>query len=134
MFDKKTKAELIDLAKKYNLSLFILFGSRASNTHKKTSDYDFAFYKDKTISLKNEQNIFEEIMTILKYEKVDIININTNHSHYLRNEIFSKGICIYENQEGKFNEFKQRAWFDYKDFEKYYKAHSEVLKRKISLI
>jgi len=123
-----------EIAKKHNLLVFILFGSRANNTDKKNSDYDLAYYAKKELSSEKYLELFEDIMKELKDEKIDLIDINKNKSHLLRYQIFSKGMCLYEFKKGFFNELKYRAWFDYKDFECYYKTQNEIVKRKLGII
>lgn len=126
--------KLSEIAKKHNLLVLVLFGSRAKKTNKKNSDYDFAFYAKKELSSEKYLNLFEDIMKELKDEKIDLIDVNKNKSHLLRYQIFSTGKCLYEFTKGFFNELKYRAWFDYKDFECYYDKQNEIVKRKLGII
>lgn len=119
------------LAKKHKLSLLILFGSRAKKTHKSDSDYDIAFYTKKSLTINQEQSLFEDIMNLLKTEKIDLININKNYDPLLRNEIFQHGKCLYEETKYLFDKLKGDAWIDFIDFQPYYKKQSEILKNKI---
>ncbi|MBD3203665.1 hypothetical protein GF327_05180 [Candidatus Woesearchaeota archaeon] len=123
---KTKKTELQKIAKKYNLLVLVLFGSRADNTYSKDSDFDFAFYTKKPMKTEKEISLYEDLVKILETEKIDIININTNHSPIVRKEIFFMGKPIYEVKNGFFDDLKWAAWFDYIDFQKY-----EVKRRKI---
>jgi uncharacterized protein len=126
----KTREKLKNLAKKYNLDLLILFGSRAQKTNKKYSDFDLAFYKS-DISTKEEMRLFEDIINIIEFEKIDLVNISTNHNAKLRNEIFSKGQPIYQKRKGLFFELKGKAWIDYQDFRRFEPKNAQILKRSI---
>jgi predicted nucleotidyltransferase len=48
--------ELVLLCKKYNLLLFVLFGSYSKNKQDEKSDIDFAFLPNRNF---NEENYFE---------------------------------------------------------------------------
>lgn len=113
--NKETLNKLKVLAKKYDFKILILFGSRALQTNNKDSDYDFAFYK-KNISTKDEYELFNNFMEILNTQNIDLINIEKNTDATLRNQIFQKGICIYEKNKFTFEEMQTDALMDYMDF------------------
>lgn len=129
--NKAVLGKLKSIAKKYNLAVLILFGSRASSKHKKDSDYDFAFYTNQKFKVKEEIALFEDIMGVLKIEKIDLININTNHCAHLRYEVFSKGVCLYEKKEGIFAFMRGNAWVDYMDYKRFEKNRLNLLKKDI---
>lgn len=134
MIKEEIIQKLKDLPKKYGLNIFILFGSFALGTNKENSDVDLAFFPKKELSVKDENLLFEEIISILSFEKVDLVNLNTHFSHFLRNEIFSKGVCIYEEKKGLFNNLKVKAWMDFIDYNKYYLVQKEILDKKVALL
>lgn len=119
------------IAKKFNLKLLILFGSRASKKFTKKSDYDFAFLSDKNISSKEEINIFNEIQKLIKNENIDLINISNNHDVKLRHEIFSKGSILFESRKFLFKELAGKIYIDYIDFQKFEKNRLKLLKKDI---
>jgi uncharacterized protein len=125
------KFRLIELAKKYNLLILVLFGSRAKGNFKKDSDYDFAFYTEKKISPQSENKLFNEIISLLKNENVDLININSNYDSKLRFEIFMRGILIYEKYKGLFADLRGRAFIDHNDFLYHQKDNKMILHEKI---
>lgn len=59
MVDKeilKKKDSIIELCNKYSILYFSVFGSRATNSFNKNSDYDFAYYGKKRLSKKINLN------------------------------------------------------------------------------
>lgn len=113
--NKDTTNKLRDISKKYYIKILVLFGSRAIQTNNKNSDYDLAFYK-KNISAEDEYELFNNIMEILKTQNIDLINIQKNTDATLRNNIFQKGICIYEKNKFTFENMQVDALMDYIDF------------------
>ena len=65
--DQKLKQKLKNLAKEFNLDLFILFGSRANNTNREDSDWDFAFIKYGKFKLEDEFDFRIKLMSILSF-------------------------------------------------------------------
>lgn len=126
-----TQKKIKRIGKKYNLLILVLFGSRANNKAKKDSDVDLAFYTRSPMKPKEELSIYEEFVESLEYEKIDLININTNHSPVIRKEIFFNGKPLFEAKEGLFTELKWNAWIDYIDFKKYEKKRMVLLKEKL---
>ena len=125
-------AKLRPLAGKYSFSVFVLFGSFANDSQSADSDIDLAFFSKKHLSVDEEQLLYEDILELLSFEKVDLINLNSHFSHVLRNEIFSKGICIYESSKGLFEDLGIKAWFDYIDFKDFYSSNEKILKKKVA--
>lgn len=132
VFDKTTNSKLSKIAKKHNLSFFILFGSRATDKQKPTSDYDFAFLSKNKISADEEINIFDEIMKTLSTENIDLINLRTHTNVILNQEIFSKGKIIYESEKGFFSKKKYEAFFNYQDFKPYLEYESKLLEKRLA--
>jgi uncharacterized protein len=129
---KKKFNLLKKIAKKYQLRVFILFGSRASENFNKDSDYDFAYFTDKPLSVNKKIELLEEIQEIVNFQQVDLIELNTTPSILLRNEIFNKtGICIYESELGLFDELAGNAWLDYMDNKDYFEEYEQILNNAI---
>ena len=120
------------LAKKHNLSIFILFGSRVDkNKVKTTSDWDFAYYSKELFSADKDIALFNDLMELLQYEKIDLINLKKSKKLTVNNNIFQKGILIYENKTGFFDKKKWDTWFDLQDFKRYYEMQSEITRKKV---
>lgn len=123
--------ELSEIAKKYNLSLLVLFGSRAKGTYKTSSDYDFAYIAPSNFTTENKINLIDDLMFLFKTEKIDLINILQNHDTKLRYEIFFSGKMIYEKKKSLFSDLKGKAFIDYIDFNRFSKRNSEILGKAI---
>ncbi|MFW6025006.1 MAG: type VII toxin-antitoxin system MntA family adenylyltransferase antitoxin [Candidatus Woesearchaeota archaeon] len=130
----KNSKKIKNLCKKYDVDLLILFGSRANNKHKNSSDYDIAFFSRNGLSNDDENILYKEIISVLNFEKLDLINLKKNHSVVLRNEIFSKGELIYESSEGLFKVIKTKVWMDYHDFKFDFGNQLKNIKRGIEKI
>ncbi|MFW5705307.1 MAG: type VII toxin-antitoxin system MntA family adenylyltransferase antitoxin [Nanoarchaeota archaeon] len=128
MFEYKTKLELI--SKKYKLDLLVLFGSRAKNTNKLDSDWDFAFYREKKLNVSEEMSLWEEIVALISNEKVDLVNLNTHSSPKLRYEIFEFGKCIYERKKNFFERFKSESKMIYLESKQRYSDLAKEFLRK----
>lgn len=109
------KKELIKIAKKYSLNLFILFGSRAKGVAKNTSDYDFAYLRDKKFTLKDKNNFQNEILKILNYKEFDLIDISVKTPIILKMEILKNGIVLHKSNNRYYQHIKNNAYFDYVD-------------------
>ena len=83
--------EITVLAKKYDITKIILFGSRARGGFHKTSDIDLAVTGGDIIRFTLDIN--ENTSTLLKY---DIVNLNAPVNGNLRTEIDKEGRVIYE--------------------------------------
>lgn len=123
--------ELKLISQKFDLSLLILFGSRAKGNFKENSDFDFAFFSKNTLDSYTYIDLFNEIMFLLKNENIDLIDISKNHDVKLRNEIFQSGVLIYEKNISLFSDFKFKAWIDYIDFQKFTKNNYNIIKNNI---
>ncbi|MFW6286173.1 MAG: type VII toxin-antitoxin system MntA family adenylyltransferase antitoxin [Nanoarchaeota archaeon] len=130
--DKIILNKLKKIAKEYDLSLFILFGSRAKKKFNEKSDYDFGFIPNKEFIAKDEIELFNEIMSILGTEKIDLINIKRNYDVKLRYEIFFGGVLIYEKYKHLFSKLKFKSYLEYIDFKKFSKNRLEYLKKNVS--
>ena len=82
--------EIIDLAKHYNVSKVILFGSRARGNHYKKSDIDLAVTGGNITGF--ALDIEEKTNTLLQY---DIVDMELAQEDLLEN-IKNEGIVLYE--------------------------------------
>lgn len=84
--------ELRALARSYGVRRLVLFGSRARRTHGDRSDIDLAVYgctqfRDFAFA------VDEEVETLLSF---DLVNMETQISPQLADEIARDGVMIYE--------------------------------------
>lgn len=129
--DDLFKERIKELCIRFDISLFILFGSRARDEEKKTSDYDFAFYPQRKISAEEYIELHDKLMGIVKNEKVDLIDLKKTKKLHVINNIFQTGIVIYEQRKGLFKHLKWSAWMDYQDFKHYYFKEKEITRKKL---
>lgn len=88
--------DVVNTRKKVNK--IVLFGSRATNNAKRTSDIDLAVFgknlSDGDVSL-IRNDLEEEVKTPLKF---DVVHFETLTKEGLKNDILKEGIVIYESK------------------------------------
>lgn len=87
----KVIEEIQELARKYNVSKVILFGSRARGDFRRTSDIDLAAKGGDFDRFALDVN--EETSTLLEF---DIVNLDREVQGELRDSIEKEGRVIYE--------------------------------------
>ncbi len=122
----KLEEELKKLSIKHNLKLFIVFGSRQNNKFNLNSDWDFAFYPDINFNYKNEIKLFNDLQNILKFDKIDLLNIKTSNNLVVINNIFQTGTLVYEKIPCLFTNKKWSAFIDLEDFKRYYELRAKL--------
>ncbi len=89
------KAEVIEeirkLARKYDVTKVILFGSRARGDFKRTSDIDIAVTGGDIVRF--ALDVDEETSTLLEY---DIVDLDNDMQDELRDSIKKEGRILYE--------------------------------------
>ncbi len=83
--------EIVEFARKYDLSRVVLFGSRARGDHKEKSDIDLAVSGGNVTAFAID--VDEKTSTLLKF---DIVNLDASVQEELRESIEEEGIVIYE--------------------------------------
>lgn len=83
--------EISFLAKKYNLSKVILFGSRARGDYKSRSDIDLAVSGGDCVRF--SLDVQELTSTLLFF---DVVNLDGTVQKELLDSIEKEGLCIYE--------------------------------------
>jgi len=108
------KEKFKKIGKKFNLNLFVLFGSRAKGNFNENSDWDFAYFSTKNI---DEEKLELELFKLLKGKAFDLINISNPTNPELEFRIFNEGVVLYEKNKNLFLEFKLQSYFSIKDGE-----------------
>jgi predicted nucleotidyltransferase len=126
-----SKKFIDDLVKKFNLKLFILFGSRAKNVHRSDSDWDFAYLPKKKLSLKKRWEFLNLLSDKFKTENIDLIDISEPKNYLILKNIFFEGKCLYEEKEDYFKDKLLDSWFAYEDFKQYYDIEQKIVKDKL---
>ncbi len=84
------------IAQKYGADRVALFGSRAKNTARETSDYDFVISKGKIVSLFQLAAFIEELEKAFG-GTVDVITDTSNDIGFLK-QIKQEEIVVYESK------------------------------------
>ena len=117
------------IARKYNLSLLVMFGSQVKGNSHEKSDFDFAFLP---INSKFDyEELFNDLMGLLHSSNIDLINLQTTHNITLRFEILHNCLTIYEASPGLKMTLEWRSYINYVDFKKYFLQRDLVLDQRI---
>lgn len=113
-----TLNKLKSIAKKFDLDLFVLFGSRAKGNYTENSDWDFAFYKKIPLTDKKKEELLFELIEILENDNIDLIEIDVIKTPpYLIFNILRTGKVIYEKDKKLYYEMLNNSFIDYIDLE-----------------
>lgn len=95
------KQKIREIAKKYDLDLLLLFGSRVRNKKHlhKESDFDVAYLSKKDLDLMEEAELICDLMSVFKSERLDLTDLK-KAGPLLRQKIFEDHkILYYKNPE-----------------------------------
>ena len=118
-----------NIANKHGLRLLVMFGSQVLGGIHKESDLDLAFHSFKEV---DEQKLYEDLSRYFKRADIDLINLSTTHNHILRFEILSKCKVLFEFKKGLCSKMTWESYFDYIDFQSYYKLRSKLIDEKLA--
>jgi len=100
--DRVDKEKIAAIAKRHNLALVVLFGSRAREDGRAKSDFDIAYSSINPLELNEENRMVVEFHSVFKTINVDIVNLR-NANPLLLIKITEDGIPLYEAKESLFN-------------------------------
>lgn len=83
--------DILFLAQKHGIQKVILFGSRARGNNSERSDIDIAVYGNNFDAF--YWDIKEQVHSLLSF---DIVDLNTNISDELKEQITLEGVVLYE--------------------------------------
>lgn len=132
--NKQYMKEYEKLAEEFELELIVLFGSYAKNEVQSYSDVDIAYFAKKPLNEYKKRELRNKFSNIFKDAPIDLIELNTNQSIFLRYEIFQTGICLFESKEDLYNEFENNSWFDYIDNKTYLDEYKDIVRKKIETL
>lgn len=84
--------KVLEIVNKNNKYKFKIFGSRAKNTYKRTSDIDIAIFEN--VIKQDKYKIMNEFDLLDIIYKVDLVFINDNTKKEFREEIEKEGIDL----------------------------------------
>jgi len=105
------REKLLEIIKKYDLKLLLLFGSQANGQIHKESDVDLAFLSEKKLSFKDEILLNTEFCNIFRTNRVDTVDLK-KADPLLKHEIAKNYQLLYGTKEDLF-EFKALAFKNY---------------------
>lgn len=120
------------MAKKYNLSLMVLFGSHAKGKVQPDSDVDIAVIPQKNLTSQKEQDLYVDLVQFLGRDDIDVVNLGRVSDVLIWYEIFMHGKVLFEINPELFSRMAERAWFDYQDFKPYFEMEERLLDKKIA--
>jgi len=101
---EKVKSKAAELAKKYNLDMVVLFGSRADNTPTKRSDVDIAYASKQPLSFEAELSLGNELAPLFGTEAVDVVYLNTTSPAFMY-QIMKKAKLLFSKSSTFFPNF-----------------------------
>lgn len=107
---------------KYILSVWII-GSYGTEFQREDSDIDFAVLFDGKVSFMEEMNVSSEISSLIKYEDVDLVNLQ-NAPITLQFKTIKEGIQIYEGNFIKTSDFIELVLNKYRDAKYYIESYN----------
>lgn len=107
--------DLIEYFKKDpNILLAAVFGSFVENNFlEKISDIDIAILFENNITLMDEARIMDDLSGILKFEDIDLLNLN-KANFLLRYNAVIKGRIIYEKDRKITEDFLESVLYSYR--------------------
>jgi len=114
---------------KYNIELFVVFGSYADDNNKQGSDLDLGFKCSEFLTESEEMELLNELSQFYKRADIDLVNLNKAEP-ILKVEIAKKGKLLYGSEE-KFEKFSIYAAGIYADTKFLYDDRRKTLEKKI---
>lgn len=101
------------IIEKYNIELFLIFGSYAEKMNKPGSDLDLAFKSSDNLEQQQEIELLNELSKFYQRGDIDLVNIDKAEP-VLKVEVAKKGKLLYGSQK-KFDRFSIYAAAIYAD-------------------
>ncbi|RAK12700.1 putative nucleotidyltransferase [Halanaerobium saccharolyticum] len=119
------------IIEKYNIELFVVFGSYAENINKPGSDLDLAFKSSDNLEQQQEMKLLNELSKFYQRGDIDLVNLSKAEP-VLKVEIAKKGRLLYGSQK-KFEEFSIYAAAIYADTKFLRDDRRKTLKKKLEV-
>jgi predicted nucleotidyltransferase len=111
--------------------LALLFGSRASDTARDSSDYDVGILpRDSGWSLSDELRLSSALSALVDRE-VDLVRLDRDDP-LLGREIARNGVCLYEDEIGVFAAYRAAAVSRWLDFDETIRPHRRAFLRRLA--
>lgn len=116
------------LARKFNLSLILLFGSQASGKTHSESDVDLAILPKDELSAKKEIGLNTEFCNLLKTDRVDTVNLK-KASPLLLKQVLDNCKILFQKNPQVFSRFEARTLRKYQEAKPLFEMRHEKLKQ-----
>ena len=119
------------IAKKYDIDLFVLFGSRAVGRAHAQSDFDVAYRSRAPLLLDREASMILDLSAVFGSEDIDLVNL-TAAPPLLYYAIFKEGISLYEKELLAFASYAAYAFKQYVEAKPLFRDQLRYLKRNLT--
>ena len=123
------KQKIEKIAKKYNLSLIILYGSQTIGRIRKESDIDVAILGKKPTSFKSLVDLNNEFAALFNVKEIDVKSLR-GANHLLLYQIMRDGVLLY-GDEHQFNILKLYAIRSFQETKKLRNLRDLILKKRM---
>jgi predicted nucleotidyltransferase len=100
---EQMRENIAEIARRYGIALFVLFGSQATGQTHKKSDADIAYSSLQPLLLQRENRMAVELHEIFRMSRVDIVNLSAAGPLLLK-QVTEAGIPLFEAKPSLFNE------------------------------
>ena len=129
---EQLKKEIAEIARKYNIALFVLFGSQARGDVHKKSDVDIAYSSREPLPLHEENKMAVALQQLFRTSHVDIVNLSAATSPLLLKNITDEGMPLFEAKPSLFNELFLYALRVYREAKPLFALREEYLFQRIN--
>ncbi|MFB6181694.1 MAG: nucleotidyltransferase domain-containing protein [Candidatus Magasanikbacteria bacterium] len=127
--NQKQEEKIKELAEKYNINFFILFGSQVDGRTHSESDVDIGFEAEEKLEFRERARLNSELTGVFGNDRVDLVNLHTA-SPLLFYKIMKDGEVIYTNDPMLNHELYVYAFKKYVETKPLRKRKREKLKNK----
>lgn len=117
-----------ELADKYDLSLVLLFGSRATGKVHPRSDFDIAYLSKNPLDLMDEARLLCDLMPVFRSDKVDLVNLKKSPP-LLMKRIFDSHQVLFCADKTQYFNYQIYAIMRYEEAKPLFELRDESLKR-----
>jgi predicted nucleotidyltransferase len=98
------KSKAAELARKYDLDMVVLFGSRADDTATKRSDVDIAYARSEQLSFDDQLSIGTDLARLYGTEEADVVYLNRTSPVFMY-QIMKKAKLLFSKSSSIFPSF-----------------------------
>lgn len=127
---KKIEKNVKEICKKFEISLFYIYGSYVKGNPWKMSDIDLAYLSEKNFSWEEESKLIEYLEENFEDEAIDLVNLK-NAPLTLIHRVLKEGRCLYASDLKTKIDFETRKESEYFETEWMRKEYFERMIKKI---